>query len=714
LLKLDDVISRITQYQPRANVDLICKAYVYSAKAHEGQLRKSGQPFVVHPLEVASILIDMKLDVPSIAAGILHDTLEDTKATKDELVVLFGKEIAELVDGVTKLSKLQFNNQEDRQAENYRKMIMAMSRDIRVILVKLADRLNNMRTLQFMPEEKQMRIARETLDIYAPLASRLGIDWIKNQLEDLSLRFLKPDIYRQLEKKIGRLRKNKEAYIEKVIEAIKQHLGKEKTDLVITGRVKHIYGIYHKMERQNISFEQVHDLVAFRILTKNVEECYEVLGHLHSLWKPVPGRFKDYIGMPKSNNYQSLHTIVICLDGERVEFQIRTHEMHEIGEKGIAAHWKYKDDGTLDMESEMTFQWLRQLVEWQNELKDSIEFMDTFKVDLFASDIYVFTPKGDVRALPYGSTPIDFAYSIHSEIGTHCFGAKLNGKIVPLSYKLQSGDTIEIQTHPKRLPTKDWLKIAVSSRARAQVRQYLKQEQKDKSLILGKNIFEEEVARYGLEVDELLKNEALWEYAKKKGITGEANLFASIAYGKISMGALLNYVAPDKKPQEVKEDGILRKIFKKVSKKTRDLVLIDGMDEILVAFGKCCSPIQGDPIVGFVTRGRGVMIHRTECPKAPIIDPQRRIHVAWNKVSDTARIAKLKITCINKTGMLAEIAKTISERKIGITKALVQTTKDEKAIISLDVGVKSLMELNHVMKAVESIDGVIIIQREIG
>lgn len=664
IIKLDDVVSKVLSYNPRADIDLLKKAYVYSAKAHEGQMRKSGQPFVIHPLEVADILADMKLDVASVAAGILHDTIEDTKSTKMELQDIFGKEIAELVDGVTKLSKLKFNTKEERQAENFRKMILAMSQDIRVVLIKLADRLNNLRTLQFMPEEKQMTIAQETLDIYAPLSNRLGIQWMKIQLEDQSLRFLKPDIFRQIEKKIARLRKNRELYMQRVEKKVREYFKPHIPNFQITGRMKHVYSIYNKMERQDITFEQVHDLIAFRVHITSVEECYEALGLLHSLWKPVPGRFKDYIAMPKNNNYQSLHTTVISLDGERVEFQIRTFEMHETAEKGIASHWKYKEDGHIDLKSEQTFRWLRQLVDLQKELKDSIEFLDTVKLDLFSSDIYVFTPKGDVQELPYGATPIDFAYSIHTDVGNHCAGAKVSEKIVPLSYKLESGDEVEIITNPHRHPTKDWLNIAVSSRAKARIRLFLKQEQQKKSVALGKNIFREECTKFGLSPDPLLKSKEMKKYLKKKGIVGENSFFSALAYGKFSMPVIIAEVAPEKyKTVEKPREGILQKIFKKVSKQTKDVVKIDGLDDLLVTFSKCCFPIQGDPIVGFVTRGRGVTIHRVDCPKVPAIDPDRRVNAAWDFNMDFVRTARLSLTCEDKTGMLAEITKAISDKK---------------------------------------------------
>ncbi|MBI4411778.1 MAG: bifunctional (p)ppGpp synthetase/guanosine-3',5'-bis(diphosphate) 3'-pyrophosphohydrolase [Deltaproteobacteria bacterium] len=716
VVKLDDVISRVQSANSSADIDLIKKAYVFSAKAHAGQKRRSGQPYLIHPLEVANILAEMKMDVASIAAGILHDTIEDTLVTKQELKTVFGLEIAELVDGVTKLSKIQFNTRMERQAENFRKMILAMSKDIRVILIKLADRLNNLRTLQFMPEEKQVRIAQETLDIYAPLASRLGIQWMKIQLEDLGLRFVKPRLYQEIEKKIARLKKKKEHYIERVEKTVREHFGDSVPSFKIMGRMKHIHGIYRKMERQNISFEQVHDLLAFRILVSTVEECYEALGLLHSIWKPVPGRFKDYLAMPKANNYQSLHTTVICLDGERVEFQIRTFEMNEINEQGIAAHWKYKEDGHIDMESEATFRWLRQLVDWQNELKDSVEFLDTVKLDLFTSEIYVFTPKGDVRPLPHNATPIDFAYSIHTDVGAHCAGAKANGRIVPLTHHLKNGDTVEIITSPHRHPSKDWLKVVVSSRAKARIRQFLKQEQREKSIQLGKDIYHEECAKFGLDPPDFLKSQALTQYLEKKGVTGESSFYSALAYGKIAMPAIVSQIAPDKvgRTTEPKEGGLLRKIFNKVSRQTRDMVRIDGLEDLLVTFGKCCYPLQGDPIVGFVTRGRGVTIHRLDCSKVPAIDPDRRVNADWNYNTELIRTARLKILCEDKTGMLAEITQAISDKKLNITKAIVRTTKDKKAVIWMDVGVRDINALHALMKSVEKIDGVIAVGRELG
>lgn len=712
MIQLDEIKDKVLAYNPQARVDIIEKAYNYSSKAHEGQKRKSGEPYLVHPIEVADILAEMKLDVSSVVAGILHDTVEDTDVTQEDIQEIFGEEIATLVDGVTKLSKLQFNNREERQAENFRKMILAMSQDIRVILIKLADRLNNMKTLQFMPEEKQMTISKETADIYAPLANRLGIQWLKVELEDLSFRFLKPDVYKQIDKKMSRLKHNREDYIERVEKKIEEHFRDSVHGYEISGRMKHAYSIFRKMERQNISFEQVHDLIAFRILTDNVEECYEVLGLLHSLWKPVPGRFKDYIAMPKENNYQSLHTTVICVDGERVEFQIRTFEMHEIAEKGIAAHWKYKNDGRLDVSSEQTYAWLRNIMEWKESLYDSIEFMDTIKQDLFSSEIYVFTPQGDVRALPFGATPIDFAYSIHSDVGNHCAGARVNEKMVSLNYQLQSGDVVEIQTHDKKFPTKDWLNMVVSSRARAHIRSHLKSEQRAKSIKIGESIFDEECRKRGLKYERVIKKEDFQDILRKRGLPNLEGFYSAVAYGKISIEKVLTQLFPQTSAEPQKRGQILRKIFSKVSKQSKNLVKVGGVDDLLVTFGKCCSPISGDSIVGFVTRGRGVTVHRVDCSKVCDTDPGRRVTVTWNKDIEERRLTRIRILSENRTGILADITRVVADKKIDIRSAVTRTTKDEKAIILISLMLQNVRELYKVMKGLEKIKSVISVDRE--
>ena len=474
MIRLNDILDKVSAYNPTADLNLIRKAYVYCAKVHQGQTRLSGEPYIIHPMEVAGLLAELKLDVPSIVTGFLHDTIEDTLATSEDLAKMFGSEVAALVDGVTKISKINFKTKEESQAENFRKMLLAMAIDIRVILVKLADRLHNMRTLEFQDETKQRRIARETMDIYAPIANRLGISWVKVELEDLSFRYLHPEIYFDLVKKISQKKHEREAFVEEAKSIISEKLSFYGIHGEVSGRSKHLYSIYRKMEKRNVEFEEIYDLIAVRILVDDVRECYEVLGVIHSAWKPIPGRFKDYIAMPKGNMYQSLHTTVIGPQGDRMEVQIRTHEMHSVADAGIAAHWKYKEGKGYDEKDVKRFAWLRQLLEWQLDLQDSKEFMDSVKVELFTEEVYVFTPKGDVKGYPKGSTPIDFAYSVHTDVGHRCVGAKVNGKLVPLKYELKNGDIVEVITSPHHTPSKDWLKIVKSSRARNKIRAWIK------------------------------------------------------------------------------------------------------------------------------------------------------------------------------------------------------------------------------------------------
>src|SRR6476620_7571173 len=524
MIRLNDILQRVAAYHPDPDLDIIKKAYVYSAKVHQGQLRKSGEPYLVHPLEVAGILAELKLDEASIVTGLLHDTIEDTLATQEELTELFGPEVSQLVDGVTKLSKFSATaslSQEEKQAENFRKMIIAMAQDIRVILVKLADRTHNMRTLDHMKEEKQARIAQETLDIYAPLANRLGISWVKTELEDLSFRYLKPQEFQELQAKVSRRKKEREKYITDVCEVMEEELKKRGLTAQVSGRFKHLYSIYKKMKAQGIDFEQIHDVIAFRILMPTVPNCYEALGMVHQLWKPVPGRFKDFIAIPKPNMYQSLHTTVIGPQSERIEVQIRTEEMHKIAEEGIAAHWAYKEGRVQISKDDEKFAWLRQLMEWQQDLKDPKEFLETVKVDLFTDEVFVFTPRGDVKALPRGATPVDFAYAIHSDVGGKCVGAKVNGKIVPLRYKLKNGDQVEVLTSPQAHPSKDWLTFVKTSRAQQKIRGFIKQQQRDKSLQLGRELGEKELKRFGLTLNKLIKNGELKPHAEALGYRTE-------------------------------------------------------------------------------------------------------------------------------------------------------------------------------------------------
>ncbi|HLD45909.1 MAG TPA: bifunctional (p)ppGpp synthetase/guanosine-3',5'-bis(diphosphate) 3'-pyrophosphohydrolase, partial [bacterium] len=575
--------------------------------AHEGQKRKSGEPFLIHPLEVAKILTQLKMDISSLIAAILHDTVEDTILSYDDIKASFGVDVAEIVDGVTKISKIKISNQEDRQAENYRKMIIAMSKDIRVIMVKLADRINNMRTLQFMSEARQVGIAQETLDIYAPIAGRMGIYQFKEELEELSLKFLKPEIYSQLATTTKRLEKLRELYMARVKDALTNSLRVSIPQFDIFGRIKRPYSVYRKMLAQQIELDDVHDLMAFRVMVSSIEQCYEVLGIIHSLWKPIQGRFKDYIAMPKANSYQSLHTTVLCFDAERVEFQIRTHEMNEIADKGIAAHWKYKDDGRLDTKDEAKFRWLRHLMDWQSELKDSLEFVDTFKLDLFEDEIFVFTPNGDIKNLPFNATPVDFAYSIHSNVGERCAGARVNGRIVSINHKLDSGDTIEIITKKDHVPSKDWLDFVVSTRAKTKIRGFIRKQQRTKSILIGRNIFETACQKAKITPPRITKDPAFKTYLESKDLLDIDDFYQDLAYAKINAKEVIGLVCPKEEPlptQEQENENVIKKIFNKISARHKNIILVDSMDDILVVFGKCCSPVRGDPIVGYVTRGR--------------------------------------------------------------------------------------------------------------
>ncbi|HTN52817.1 MAG TPA: bifunctional (p)ppGpp synthetase/guanosine-3',5'-bis(diphosphate) 3'-pyrophosphohydrolase, partial [Anaeromyxobacter sp.] len=557
MLRLNDILDRVSAYHPDPDLDLIKKAYVYSAKVHQGQIRKSGEPYLVHPLEVAGILAELKLDESSVVTGLLHDTIEDTLATKEEIAELFGAEIVDLVDGVTKLSQFSAaNTQEEKQAENFRKMVVAMAKDIRVLLVKLADRTHNMRTLDAMKPEAQERIARETLDIYAPLANRLGIQWIKNELEELSFKYLRPQDYAELAGKVTVRAREKERFVAEVVEIIQKKLGEASLSADISGRVKHLYSIFRKMQELGVDFEQIQDVIGFRVIVETVAQCYESLGLVHALWKPIPGRFKDYIAIPKPNLYQSLHTTVIGPAGERIEVQIRTREMHRIAEEGVAAHWAYKEKGRdgkgqeLSRKDAESFGWLRQLVEWQRELADPREFLETVKVDLFSDEVFVFTPKGAVKSLPRGATPVDFAYTIHSEIGEHCVGAKVNGKLVPLRYRLKNGDTVEILQSPHSHPSKDWLTFVKTSRAQAKIRQYIRQAEHRRSIEIGREVAEREFRRFGVTLNKLQKGGELDKAAAHFGYRVGDDLLAGIGYGKVAPADVLRQVLPAEKLAE--------------------------------------------------------------------------------------------------------------------------------------------------------------------
>ncbi|MFA4874490.1 MAG: bifunctional (p)ppGpp synthetase/guanosine-3',5'-bis(diphosphate) 3'-pyrophosphohydrolase [bacterium] len=714
MIRLHDILDMVSAYNPEADLDVIKKAYVFSAKAHQGQTRRSGEPYLTHPMEVAGILAQMKLDVPSIATALLHDTVEDTVATLEEVEQLFGAEVRNLVDGVTKLSKIQFTTSQERQAENFRKMIMAMAKDIRVILVKLADRVHNMRTLEHMPEMRQVAIAQETMDIYAPIANRLGIQEMKVELEDLSLKYLKPDIYHMIDEQVRKRKGQREKYITDIQRIVSDRMREHNVECDIYGRLKHYCSIWRKMEAQHIPFDQVHDVIAFRIIVDSVQQCYEALGVIHALWRPVPGRFKDYIAMPKANGYQSLHTTVIGPSGDRIEFQIRTKEMHEFADHGIAAHWKYKEGRLIEDKEEMKFKWIRKLLEWQSELSDAAEFLDTVKLDLFAEDVYVFTPKGELLEFPRGSTPLDFAYAIHTGLGHTTIGAKVNGKIVPLKYQMHSGDSVEILRGKRPQPHKDWLSFVKTSRAKAKIRQWLRQEEQDRSSLIGRELLEKECRRYNLSINNLLKSKQVEDFAQNSSYESTDALLSAIGFGKFSPAQIIALVVPhaelhpEDRPKEAQ--SVIGKIVQRL-RKPKGLVKVGGMSDMMVTFGKCCNPVPGDPVVGFVTRGRGVTVHVSDCDKVLGQDQDRLIQVEWDMSNLASRVVRVRVVCQDRIGILAKMTEAITEQGANIAGASIRLNDDKTATNSFDVEIKDLTQLRNVMKALERVKGIISVER---
>ncbi len=713
MIRLNDILDTVAAFNPGADLNLIRKAYVYCAKVHQGQTRLSGEPYIIHPLEVAGILAQLKLDVPSIVTGFLHDTIEDTLTTQEELTELFGSEVADLVDGVTKISKIHFKTKEENQAENFRKMLLAMAKDIRVILVKLADRLHNMRTLQFQPEPKQRSISRETMDIYAPIANRLGISWVKVELEDLSFRYLNPQMYGDLATRIQLKKQEREQYVLETRGIIEAKLREHGIVGEVSGRSKHLYSIWRKMEKRSVDLDEIYDLTAFRVLVETVKDCYGVLGVVHSSWKPIPGRFKDYIAMPKGNMYQSLHTTVIGPHGDRIEVQIRTHEMHQVADAGIAAHWKYKEGKGYDEKEVKRFAWLRQLLEWQQELQDSREFMDSVKVELFPEEVYVFTPKGDVKGFPKGSTPIDFAYAVHTDVGHRCVGAKVNGKLVPLKHQLQNGDIVEVITSPHHTPSKDWLKIVNSSRARNKIRAWIKTEERKRSIVLGREICEKEFRRYSLNLQKAQRAGELKKVALEIGYNGEEELLAAVGYGKVSPGQLIGRLVPEEKlkaAQEHKESRIAG-VINRLKGKSASAVEVGGLEDIMIRYSKCCNPVPGDEIVGFITRGQGVAIHTADCAFVRESDPERRIAVTWAKGKSAALPVRVRVLCHDEKGILATMTMAITNAEANIASAQVKSTVDQRGENIFEINVSDLEHLQRVMNALMRVKGVIRVER---
>ncbi len=687
---------------------LVKKAYKYSAKAHQKQKRYSGEAYISHLLEVAKILADLELDMITIAAGILHDVIEDTNVPLSTIAEEFGEEIAMLVNGVTKLSRISFKTQEEQQAENFRKMFLAMAEDVRVILIKLADRLNNMRTLQYIPSHKRLKVARETLEIYVPIANRLGISRIQWELEDLSLSYLEPIKYKTVVSKVAKNRLEREKYVESIKEIIQKELQNVKIEAEIHGRPKNIYSIYKKMEKGKKDFFQIYDLIAIRIICDSVRDCYAVLGLLHSIWKPMPGRFKDYIAMPKSNMYQSLHTTVITHKGEPLEIQIRTWEMHKTAEQGIAAHWKYKEKVDLkkDKKLEDRLSWLRQILEWQKDLKDPKEFMENLKIGLFQDEVFIFTPKGDVKILPSGSTPVDFAYLIHTDIGHSCIGAKVNKKIVPLDYKLKSGDILEILTSKSgRGPSRDWLKIVKTSGAKNRIRIWFKKEMREENIQKGKELFEKEMEKYKIESSpELTKK--LKEASIELGFNELEAIFENIGYGKLTSYQVLSKIIPQEKISPVIP---LVKIKKRIDQGIR----VQGINDIMIRFSRCCNPVPGDEIIGYITRGRGVSVHKADCSNVDFIsaDKDRLIKVEWIKMEELYYPVKVKILADDRPNLVSDIMLFFSSFKISVTAIHAVANTNNTANIDVTLSINNLAQLQEIIKKIKKVKSIIDIKR---
>ena len=710
---LDQLLDRIRSYHADADLGLVRKAYEFSAKAHEGQLRRSGEPYLQHPIAVAGVLTSLKTDVTAIVAALLHDTLEDTVATPAELEREFGKDVVHLVDGVTKIGKITFRSYEEKQAENFRKMVLSMADDIRVVLIKLADRLHNMRTLEHLSAPKRQEIAQETLEIYAPLANRLGIGWIKNELEDLCLKHLKPEVYETLRVRVAKRDEDRQQYIDEVSQLV--HKTMQENGLIghVYGRPKHLYGIYQKMNKQSITFEEVYDLTALRIVTDSKMNCYAVLGVIHSVWRPVPGRFKDYIAIPKSNLYQSLHTTVVGPKGEHVEFQIRTEEMHRISEHGIAAHWKYKEQGQVADRDSKAFGWLHQFVEWHEDLTDNRQFMDSVKLDLFHDVVYVFTPKGIVKELPRGSTPVDFAFAIHTQVGDHCVGAKVDGKIVPLKHQLASGDTVEILTSPTQSPHKDWLKFVRTSRAKTKIKHWIKLEEQKRSIEIGRRLLESEFRRQGMAPARMFKSAELLEAARQSGFDSIDELAAAVGFGRVATSQVIGKLtAPSPgTPAPAPETPAARKAVGGKSDGTG--VQVKGSRDLLMQLSRCCHPVPGDRILGYITRGRGLTIHAVDCPNLEALDydRERLVEVEWDAATPSTHSVKMSIVAVDKPGVLAKVSSAIAECHANISRAEIATREDQKAVLDFVVEVSDTHHIDQVIKAVERVDGVITARR---
>ncbi|WP_029420965.1 RelA/SpoT family protein [Alicyclobacillus macrosporangiidus] len=715
-MDIEQLCEKVATYAKPEDLELIRRAYRYAEEAHRGQLRRSGEPYITHPIAVAMILADLRLDATTLAAALLHDVVEDTKATDEEIVRQFGADVAALVDGVTKLKRIKFDSTEEQQAENLRKMFMAMAKDIRVLLIKLADRLHNMRTLRYQPPEKQLRTARETLEIFAPLAHRLGIYTLKWELEDLSLRYLNPQQYYRIVNLMAQKRKERETYVGEVIQVLREKLREIDIQAEVSGRAKHIYSIYRKMVTQNKEFNEIYDLFAIRVIVDSVKDCYGVLGIVHTMWKPMPGRFKDYIAMPKANMYQSLHTTVIGPRGEPLEIQIRTWEMHQTAEYGIAAHWVYKEGGQkAEGKFAQKLAWFREVLEWQQDFRDAQEFMETLKIDLFSDEVFVFTPKGDVIELPAGSVPIDFAYRIHTDIGNRCIGAKVNGKIVPLDYRLRTGDIVEVLTSKHSYgPSRDWLKIVKSSQAKSKIRAWFKKEKREENIARGRELIEKELTRQRLEPHLLITPAYMSDVLQKFNFSKEDDLYAAVGYGGLSAVQVATRLV--ERYRRDHSDGPLDKVSleaRERGKPSHSGVRVRGVDNLLIRFARCCNPVPGDEIVGFVTRGRGVSVHRADCPNALQLraNEERVIDVEWAGAPDQSYPVDIELVSMDRHGLINEVMNAVAETKTDIQAVYGRVDDKRIAHVNLTVRIRNLDHLRTVVERLKRIKDVHSVRR---
>jgi GTP diphosphokinase / guanosine-3',5'-bis(diphosphate) 3'-diphosphatase len=716
--KFRDLMKRMQANRPTDDLEIVKKAYDYSLHVHTGQTRASGEPYLVHPLEVALVLAEMKMDPVAVAAGLLHDSVEDTSVTIVDIRKEFGEQVAHIVEGVTKISKIDFATKEEQQAENLRKMMLAMVDDIRVVLIKLADRLHNMRTLEHLQPDRQQKIAKETLEIYGPIAHRLGMGKIRGELEDLGFRYLDPIAFEQVKEAVESHRKVGEAFLSRVEGVVRDKLKEAGITAKVESRTKRYYSIHKKLVRQHINVDQVYDLYAMRIITRSVQDCYAVLGIIHNVWRPVPGRIKDFIAMPRPNFYQSLHTSVITEDGTPFEVQIRTEEMHKMAEEGIAAHWKYKD-GAVSAQDEQRLAWLRQVVEWQRDVSDPNEFLSTLKIDLYPEEVYTFTPKGKVVVLPRDSTPIDFAYSVHTEVGHACVGAKVNGRMVPLRHKLHSGDIVEILTQPGHKPSRDWLSIVKSSRSRNKIKHWLNIHQRERAIEIGRKLVEKEARKYRIPLKEL-KDEEMQRIASEYGLGRPDDLMAGIGYGKYSARQVLAKLTPAAnhnlaENEEAKEaESTVSSVVRRVFGGDNNAITVKGSGDLLVYRARCCNPIRGEGIVGYVTRGKGVAVHAVSCPNVVnlMYEPERRIDVSWAKDESTPNIYPVKLTvfCDDRYGMLKQITGVIGDAKSNI-RNIEARTANSQAVVEIILDISDLKHLETIINGLRKIPGVRDVQR---